>query len=77
MDSVRLFNGHLLALRVVILDQVLEQVHSLLGLNLVDFDQVLQSDDRRAKVKCGEEEDLTPRLCLKGLNCPNLSETHK
>lgn len=31
----------LLALSVVILDEVLQQVHSLLGLNLVDFDQIL------------------------------------
>lgn len=45
--------GNLLALRVVILDQVLEEVHSLLGLNLVDFDQVLRSKDRRAEVKQG------------------------
>ena len=32
---------YLLALCVVILDEVLEKVHSLLGLDLVDFDQVL------------------------------------
>lgn len=68
--------GNLLALRVVILDQVLEEVHSLLGLNLVDFDQVLQSNDRRAEVKRGEEEDVTPSLCLKVLNSTNLSEIH-
>lgn len=60
---MELFNGNLLALRVVILDQVLEQVHSLLGLNLVDFDQVLQSNDRRAEVKREEEQDVTPSLC--------------
>lgn len=72
-----LFGGNLLALRVVILDQVLEQVHSLLGLNLVDFDQVLQGNDRRAEVKRGEERDVTPSLFLKGLNSPNLSGTHE
>lgn len=68
---------NLLALRVVILDQVLEEVHSLLGLNLVDFDQVLQGNDRSAEVKREEEDDVTSSLCLKGLNRPNLSETHK
>lgn len=62
---------------MVILDQVLEEVHSLLGLNLVDFDQVLQSNDRRSEVKRGEEEDVTPSLRLKVLNSPNLSETHE
>ena len=34
---------YLLALSVVILNQVLEEVHSFLGLDLIYFDQVLQS----------------------------------
>lgn len=33
---------HLLALRVVILDEILQQVHALLGLDLVDFDEILR-----------------------------------
>lgn len=37
---------YLLALCVVILYQVLEEVHSFLGLNLIYFDQVLQSKER-------------------------------
>lgn len=37
---------HLLALCVVILNQVLEEVHSFLGLDLVYFDQVLQEEER-------------------------------
>lgn len=61
---------------MVILDQVLEEVHSLLGLNLVDFDQVLRSNERRAEVKRGEEEDATPAERLKGFNSHNLSEVN-
>lgn len=61
---------------MVILDQVLEEVHSLLGLNLVDFDQVLRSDERRAEVKRGEEEDATAAERLKGFNSRNLSEVN-
>lgn len=40
---------HLLALCVVILNQVLQEVHSFLGLDLIYFDQVLQ---RRGKNRC-------------------------
>lgn len=36
---------YLLALRVVILNQVLEQVHSFLGLDLIYFDEVLQNKE--------------------------------
>lgn len=36
---------YLLALCVVILYQVLKEVHSFLGLNLIYFDQVLQSKE--------------------------------
>lgn len=32
---------HLLALRVVILDEILQQVHTLFGLDLVDFNEIL------------------------------------
>lgn len=37
---------YLLALCVVILNQVLEEVHSFLGLDLIYFDQVLQSKEK-------------------------------
>lgn len=37
---------YLLALCVVILYQVLKEVHSFLGLNLIYFDQVLQSKEK-------------------------------
>lgn len=49
-DAHNRFRGglgwYLLALCVVILYQVLEEVHSFLGLNLIYFDQVLQSKER-------------------------------
>jgi len=38
--------GYLLALCVVILNQVLQEVHSFLGLDLIYFDQVLQEEER-------------------------------
>lgn len=34
-------SGHSLALCMIILDEILEEIHSLLGLNLIHFDQVL------------------------------------
>lgn len=45
---------YLLALCVVILNQVLEEVHSFLGLDLIYFDQVLQSKER-CRVQPGVE----------------------
>lgn len=45
---------YLLALCVVILNQVLEEVHSLLGLDLIYFDQVLQREER-SRVQPGVE----------------------
>lgn len=45
---------NLLALCVVILNQVLEEVHSLLGLDLIYFDQVLQKKER-GRVQPGGE----------------------
>lgn len=45
---------NLLALCVVILNQVLEEVHSLLGLDLIYFDQVLQKKER-SRVQPGGE----------------------
>lgn len=45
---------YLLALCVVILNQVLEEVHSLLGLDLIYFDQVLQRK-KRSRVQPGVE----------------------
>lgn len=44
---------YLLALRVVILDQVLEEVHAFFGLDLVDFDQVLRKKQRGAACQGG------------------------
>lgn len=52
--SSRGLRWYLLALCVVILNQVLEEVHSLLGLDLIYFDQVLQSKEM-SKVQPGGE----------------------
>lgn len=43
---------YLLALCVVILNQVLQEVHSFLGLDLIYFDQVLQAEER-SRVQLG------------------------
>lgn len=53
MGSGRL-RWYLLALCVVILNQVLEEIHSFLGLDLIYFDQVLQSKER-SRVQPGVE----------------------
>ena len=45
-SGLRGLRWYLLALCVVILDQVLEEVHPFLGLDLIDFDQVLQDKER-------------------------------
>lgn len=37
---------YLLALCVVILNQVLQEVHSFLGLDLIYFDQVLKAEEK-------------------------------
>lgn len=52
---------YLLALCVVILNQVLEEVHSFLGLDLIHFDQVLQS-----KKMCRVQPGVKIRCVFKG-----------
>lgn len=54
---------YLLALCVVILNQVLEEVHSFLGLDLIYFDQVLQSKER-----CRVQPGVEIQGVFKGLN---------
>lgn len=53
---------YLLALCMVILYQVLEEVHSFLGLNLIYFDQVLQSKER-SRVQYGDAIVCLKNFC--------------
>lgn len=54
---------YLLALCVVILNQVLQEVHSFLGLDLIYFDQVLQKEERS-----GVRSGVKIQGMLKGYN---------
>lgn len=54
----------LLALSVVILDEVLQQVHSLLGLDLVDFDQILMDTKTQSCRSCSCQSNLPTKKSL-------------